>query len=76
MQWGPHFQKCVISMNVIFDEKSILRKLENTDGVGKTALDNSEQHSQLGNLPSTSSLKHVQFEVELGRHSHTPMEDQ
>ena len=40
--WDPHFQKFVISKNVIFDEKSILRKLESMDGVGKIVQDSSE----------------------------------
>ena len=74
--WDPHSQKCVISKNMIFDEKSILRKSKSVDGAGKTAQDSSKQHSQLGDLLSTSGSKRVQFEMELGRHGHTPIEDQ
>ena len=61
---------------MIFDEKSILRKSKSTDGARKMAKDSSEQHTQSDDLPSTSGSKHVQFEVELGRHGHTSMEDQ
>ena len=44
--WNSYFQKCVISRDVIFDEKNILKKLRSTDGAGKIVQGSSEQHSQ------------------------------
>ena len=74
--WDPYFQKCIISRNMIFNERSILKKPKSMDRARKTAQDISEQHSQSSDLPLTSSSKHVQFEIELGRHGYIPIEHQ
>ena len=41
--WNSYFQKCVISRDVIFDEKSILKKLRSTDGADKIVQGSSGQ---------------------------------
>ena len=74
--WNTHSQRCVISQNMIFDEKSIILKLESADGVMKTTQDNMGKVSDTDDLPLTSTSDRVQFEMELGRHGDTPMKGQ
>ena len=74
--WDPHSQRCIISKNVVFNEKSIFKKLGGADEAEKTVQGSIGQYSHIDDLSLTSTLGHVQFEVEMGRHSQTSMDDQ
>ncbi|XP_073109307.1 uncharacterized protein [Elaeis guineensis] len=71
-----HLKRSMISRNIIFDEKSTLKKLEGADEAEKSTQDSIGQHSHTNDLPSISTFNHIYFEVEKSRHVPTPVEDQ